>query len=98
MQPASSSCRGFAVAAVETWQCAMEPSDAREELTHPWRLKSPCKPCGSSRRVSLRCDNSLISHPGSHTTMTPILRLDLGKFKSVACLYDPDSTAARFTT
>src|SRR5262245_7658072 len=30
--------------------------------------------------------------------MTPILGLDLGKFKSVACLYDPDTTTARFTT
>ena len=30
--------------------------------------------------------------------MSTILGLDLGKFKSVACLYDTDTTAARFTT
>jgi transposase len=30
--------------------------------------------------------------------MATILGLDLGKFKSTACLYDPDTTAARFTT
>jgi transposase len=30
--------------------------------------------------------------------MTIILGLDLGKFKSLACLYDPQTTAARFTT
>jgi hypothetical protein len=30
--------------------------------------------------------------------MNSILGLDLGKFKSVACLYDPQTTAARFTT
>jgi len=30
--------------------------------------------------------------------MNTILGLDLGKFKSVACLYDPCTTAARFTT
>jgi transposase len=30
--------------------------------------------------------------------MSTILGLDLGKFKSVACLYDPATTEARFTT
>jgi transposase len=30
--------------------------------------------------------------------MSTILGLDLGKFKSLACLYDTDTTAARFTT
>lgn len=30
--------------------------------------------------------------------MAAILGLDLGKFKSLACLYDPDTTAARFAT
>jgi transposase len=30
--------------------------------------------------------------------MTTILGLDLGKFKSVACLYDPATSAARFAT
>src|SRR5438309_756987 len=30
--------------------------------------------------------------------MATILGLDLGKFKSLACLYDSDTTAARFTT
>src|SRR3954447_6882043 len=30
--------------------------------------------------------------------MSTILGLDLGKFKSVACLYDTETTAARFTT
>jgi transposase len=30
--------------------------------------------------------------------MSTIIGLDLGKFKSVACLYDPDTTQARFTT
>jgi hypothetical protein len=29
--------------------------------------------------------------------MNTILGLDLGKFKSVACLYDPQTTDARFT-
>lgn len=30
--------------------------------------------------------------------MSTILGLDLGKFKSTACFYDPRTTAARFTT
>ena len=30
--------------------------------------------------------------------MATILALDLGKFKSLACAYDPDSQRARFTT
>lgn len=30
--------------------------------------------------------------------MSTIIGLDLGKFKSVACAYDPETTAARFTT
>ena len=30
--------------------------------------------------------------------MTTILRLDLGKFKSVACLYDPNTLEARYST
>src|SRR5262245_23922967 len=30
--------------------------------------------------------------------MSTILGLDLGKFKGVACLYDTETTAARFTT
>src|SRR3954470_7926214 len=30
--------------------------------------------------------------------MSAIIGLDLGKFKSVACLYDTETTAARFTT
>jgi transposase len=30
--------------------------------------------------------------------MSTILGLDLGKFKNTACLYDPDTTAARFAT
>ena len=35
------------------------------------------------------------------TTATPtaaILALDLGKYKTVACLYDPDTAAARYET
>ena len=30
--------------------------------------------------------------------MTPILGLDLGKFKSVSCLYDPSTLEARYST
>ena len=30
--------------------------------------------------------------------MSTILGLDLGKFKGVACIYDTETTAARFTT
>src|SRR4051794_15421294 len=30
--------------------------------------------------------------------MSTIMGFDLGKLKGVACLYDPDTTAARFTT
>src|ERR1700712_1941012 len=38
-------------------------------------------------------------HPfRSHADMTTILGLDLGKFKSVACLYDTHTTATRFET
>ncbi len=34
----------------------------------------------------------------SHAAMTTILGLDLGKFKCVACLYDPQTQEARYRT
>jgi hypothetical protein len=35
---------------------------------------------------------------GPIATATPILALDLGKYKSVACGYDPATAGARFQT
>src|SRR5262245_58340117 len=52
-------------------------------------------------RVAVASDDGACDHPHpprSHTAMTSLLGLDLGKFKSVACLLDPDTQEGRDET
>src|SRR5947209_19403949 len=69
----------------------------------PRRRKNPCKPWGSGNLelspipIPL-APQELAMNAATSAAAGPILALDLGKYKSVACVHDATSGELRFTS